>query len=365
MQTDVLIVGGGVMGSSVAYHLAKRGKKSVLLERDKIGSHASSAAAGMLGAQGEMDEPGPLTDFCLTGRSMFSTLSTELLELTGIDIELNEAGLLKLAYSEEDVERLQARKAWQTANGLTALWLEPQDCLELEPQLYSDVRGALFLPFDWQVSAPKLTLALATAARNLGVQIMEQTEVLAIKRQRGRQWCVETAAGRWIAEQIVITTGAWAHFLANSIGWELAVSPVRGESLALLPKRSLFQHTLFGPGCYLVPKANGEIIVGATERAGVWEEEVTAEAVMSLLHSAIKMVPELKESVMVRSWAGLRPRTHDGLPYIGTLGDLDNAVVATGHYRNGILLSAATGDAVARLILGEMVPEIAAFSPNR
>ncbi|MFC7440587.1 glycine oxidase ThiO [Laceyella putida] len=365
MHTNVLIIGGGVMGCSIAYHLAKRGIKSTLIERDAVGSHASSAAAGMLGAQVEMEHPGPLTDFCLQSRSMFPALQVELLERTGVDIELNRAGLLKLACSDEDVQRLRLRQTWQTAYGQTARWLEREDCLELEPCLHPDVRGALSLPDDWQVSAPKLTQALAFAARNLGVAVMEQTEVKAIGRQSDRLWRVDTTAGSWIAERIVITTGAWSRFISQALGWELPMTPVKGETMALRPKKSLFRRTLFGPDCYLVPKANGEIIVGATERVGEWEEEVAAEAVMWLLRSAFKLVPELRGSLLVRSWAGLRPRTHDALPYIGRLGDLDNIVVATGHYRNGILLSAATGDAVARLILGETVPELAAFSPNR
>ncbi|AUS09429.1 glycine oxidase ThiO [Laceyella sacchari] len=364
MQTaEVLIIGGGVMGCSIAFHLARRGIKSVVVERDAIGSHASSAAAGMLGAQVEMDEPGPLTEFCLQSRSMFPALQAELLERTGVDIELNRAGLLKVARFEEDVKRLRERQAWQTAYGQTARWLEPEECLALEPSLHPEVRGGLYLPEDWQVSAPKLTQALASAAKRLGANLVEGTEVRAIEHSPDGTWHVDTAQGHWIADWIVITAGVWSQSIAQKLGWHLPMTPVKGESLALRPKQPLFSRTLYGPECYLVPKANGEIIVGATERDGAWDEEVTAEAVQRLLQSAFNLVPRLRDSLHTRSWAGLRPGTPNRFPYVGQLGDENRAVIATGHYRNGILLSAATGDAVARLLLGEPVPELAAFAP--
>src|SRR5690606_38180532 len=145
----------------------------------------------------------------------------------------------------------------------------------------------------------------------------------------------------------------------------LPVVPMKGESLAVFPRRARFERTLFAEGCYLVPKADGKVIVGATERGGDFTEWVTTDAIRCLTSKAVRLVPDLAESTFIRAWASVRPSSPDGLPYVGRMGHYRNLFVATSHFRNGILLSPITGQRIADLIAGEEVPDIEPFSPNR
>lgn len=365
MRKDVLIIGGGVIGCAVAYYLAKEGIRSVVLERDTIGAHASSAAAGMLGAQSEMSAPGPLTDLCLRSRALFPSLQAELLEITGLDIELNQSGLLKVAFEEEEAHRLMARGKWQKSIGQKADWLHPSDLRELVPALHSKAVGALYLPDDGQVSAPRLTRAFALAAQNLGAEIVEGCQVIDVKRDGERIEEVVTSHGKWRAEWVVLATGAWSRWVANWLDLHLPVYAIKGESLSLTPAQPLFTHTIFTERVYLVPKVDGQVIVGATEKPHDWSVEVSAEAIQTLLQSAIQTVPALAHGKLNRFWASARPGSSDGTPFIGPITAIANLLVASGHQRNGILLSPITGQSIAQLILEKELEWIRPFHPER
>ncbi|SEN05753.1 glycine oxidase ThiO [Lihuaxuella thermophila] len=365
MHKDVVIIGGGVIGCSIAYYLAKAGVKSIVLERDRIGAHASSAAAGMLGAQSEMTDPGPLTQLCLSSRAMFPSLQEELLEETGLDIELNRTGLLKVAFSEEEAEHLQRRGSWQMKAGQTVRWLDRAECLDIEQELSSQAVGALFLPEDYQVSAPRLTQAFALAAQKRGAVIAEGCRVVAVRQNRGEITEVVTNEGNFYPKWVVLAAGAWSRWIAEWLGLNLPVFPIKGESLSIRPKRPLFRHTLFTEKAYLVPKADGQIIVGATEKPHQMGKQVSAEAIQQLLQAAITIVPALGEGEVTRFWASFRPGSEDGQPYLGRFSAVSNLFVASGHQRNGILLSPATGHLMTQLILGEEPAELKAFQPDR
>jgi glycine oxidase len=365
LHRDILVVGGGVIGCSIAYNLAKKGCSVTVLERDRIGAHASSAAAGMLGAQAEMDRPGPLVAAGLKSRAMFPGLAEDLLDKTGLDIELNRTGLLKLAFNETEAERLQKRGEWQRQAGQTAKWLSVTECFELEPGLSDQIVGALYLPDDYQVSAPRLTCAFARAASRLGVKFVEGCQVYSFHREGRRVTGISTSLGTERADLVILATGAWTEWVAKELEISLPMVPVKGESLALKCPHPIQKHTLFGEEVYLVPKANGEIIVGATEKRGQMDRQVRAEAIRNLLDWAIKAVPALREANLSRVWAGIRPGSADNLPYIGPWEEYDNLYIASGHYRNGILLSPLTGEWITRMIFGETSEEWEPFSPMR
>ncbi|PTX64922.1 glycine oxidase [Melghirimyces profundicolus] len=362
---EVAVIGGGVIGCSIAYHLASEGVSVTLLEKDRIGEKASSAAAGMLGAQVESGFPGPMVDLCLASREMFPSLARELKEKTGLDIEWDGTGLLRLAGDPAEGEELRERGAWQREQGETAEWWDPKTLLRREPALGEGVAGGLFIPGDSQVSAPRLVQALARGASLTGAELLEGAEVRRFRCEGGRIRELETSAGRIHPEKVVFAAGAWSGILAEAIGLRLPVVPVKGESLALRWHRPLFRRTLFAKGCYLVPKADGRVIVGATELPGDTSPGVSAKAVHGLLREAVRLVPGLGEADWERAWSGLRPGTPDGLPYLGRAPEHENLWVACGHFRNGILLSAATGRGLADLLLGRPVPRLNPFSPGR
>ncbi|SFJ08019.1 glycine oxidase ThiO [Thermoflavimicrobium dichotomicum] len=365
MNRDVLIIGGGVIGSSIAYYLAKQGVKVTVLERDRIAAHASSSAAGMLGAQSEMEQPDPLVDLCLASRSMFPQLQKELVEVTGIDIELNQAGLLKVATHEETAERLKWRGKWQREMGLEAIWFEPYELYDKEPKLASRSLGALYLPNDYQVSAPKLTRAFAQGAKQFGAEFIEHAEVIEVQCEKEQVVAVHTRTERYHADQVVIAAGIWSQYIAELCRVPLPMKPLKGESLAIKPSYPLIQHTIFAERCYLVPKADGQIIVGATEIPDEMSSHVTVKGVNTLLQAALELVPELAQSEWKRCWAGIRPGTNDGKPYLGKISLYSNLYVACGHRRNGILLAPITGKRMAQMIVDGSVTFDPAFRPER
>lgn len=359
-HSDVLIIGGGIIGSSIAFHLAKEKAGVTVLERDRAGVHASSAAAGMLGAQVEIHQPGPFADVCLKSRSMFPKLAEELRELTGLDIELNRSGLLKPALTKEEAVRLKERTKWQKT-----IWLDRKECLEKEELLGEEVMGGLFFPDEYQVSAPLLTQACARAAQQRGAEFIEDCQVIDFCVRNGRIEKVITSQGTWTADTVVLATGAWTGIALRRLGVNVPVFPVKGESLALQTPRLLLKHTIFGNEVYIVPKANGELVIGATEKEHQWDPGVTAGAALKLLSRAARYFPAVKDLNISRMWASVRPGTPDKLPLIGKLENIEDCIVAAGHFRNGILLSPWTGQVVTRLILGKKVEGLTPFDPRR
>ena len=359
-HSDVLIIGGGIIGSSIAFHLAKSKAKVAVLERDQAGAHASRAAAGMLGAQVEINQSGPFADICLKSRSMFPKLAEDLLELTGLDIELNRSGLLKPALTEEEAVRLKERTKWQKT-----IWLDRKECLEKEGLLGEEVIGGLFFPEEYQVSAPRLSQAYTRAAQRWGAEFIEDCQVIDFCIENHRIEKVITSQGDWTADTVVLAAGAWTGLASLRLGINLPVFPVKGESLALQTTRPLLKHTIFGNDVYIVPKANGELVIGATEKEHQWDSGVTAGAVYQLLSRAAYYLPCVKDLKISRMWASVRPGTPDKLPLIGWMETIDHCIVAAGHFRNGILLSPWTGQVVSNLILGEKAEDLTPFSPRR
>jgi glycine oxidase len=313
-----------------------------------------------------MNAPGPLTELCFASRAMFPKLQQELLELTGIDIELNHSGLLKVAMNEQEAKHLQRGGEWQSKLGQQAQWLSTRELSQLEPDLSShNMMGALYLPEDVQVSAPRLTQALARAAQRLGVEIYEGYEVVQLKREGKRVTQVVTNREVWSVDWIIIAAGAWSGWLAEQVNLEIPVYPLKGESLAIQPQRPLIQKTIFTEQVYLVPKANGEIIVGATEKPYEMGSDVSAEAVQQLLSRAIQLIPDLAFGKLERFWASVRPASGDGKPIIGVPSHFSNLLIASGHQRNGILLSPITGELTVQMILGHKPAIIEPFHPDR
>ncbi|MFC5446977.1 glycine oxidase ThiO [Paenibacillus aestuarii] len=349
----VLIVGGGVIGCAIAYYLAKRGQAVTVLERGRAGAEASAAAGGMLGAQSEMEDTGPLFQWARRSRGMFPQLARELKDLTGIDIGLVREGLLNVALSDAQEEELRAREKLQCAAGEPAEWLSAAAAARLEPALSQDVRGALYLPEDGQVEAPLLAQAFAQAARLLGANVQEFAHVQGLLIEQGRAVGVMTSEGPLYSERVVVASGAWSGTLLAGIGVELPVFPVKGECFSVITPQPVLRKTLFTPGCYIVPKAGGRLLVGASVVPGSYDRKVSLAALAELMERAKQLMPAIGQAEWERAWSGLRPQTLDGLPYIGRVPGCDGLYAACGHYRNGILLSPITGKVVADMVAGD------------
>ena len=353
---DVLVVGGGVIGLSVAYHAARRGAKVTLLEADRLGAGASGAAAGMLNAQAETREPGPFLDLQLQSRDLHRSLGAALYEETGLDPEYVWSGTLRVARTAAFEESLAHTYRWQSENGLSAKWLNGEEARELEPEISPDARAALYLPEDGQVNSSRLVQALALAASHRGAEIEEATPVNGLVSKRGRITGVRTNRDEIPADCVVLAGGVGCTRLCEGLGLRLPAHPVKGETLAVEAMPAPVSANVWDEGCYLVPKRDGRLIVGATEEPGVWDRRPTLGGVARLAGAAERLVPALSGAPVSDLWGGLRPGTPSGWPVLGPVGGIEGLLLATGHYRNGILLSAVTGEAIGALALGEEPP---------
>jgi glycine oxidase len=365
--SEVLIIGGGIVGCACAYELAKRGARVTLLEYGKTGMQATNAAAGLLAPLGEADEPTVMLRTGMEALRAFPALAEELRERCGFDIELMTKGILKIAFDEDDVHVLQRRFAWQRQLGMPLEWLDGAMCRELEPRLTERVIGGIFSPQEAWVSNQLLVLALERAARSCGAQIIERSPVSRVIRRAGKITGIIANNDTYEAPAIVLAAGARSGQIAKKMGFDLPVFPVRGQMLALGGMQQPIRHAIWGGDGYgyLVPRANGLVFVGATVEHVGFRRRTTKSAIGSLRRMAEALVPQFRAATMPFEWAGLRPGTPDGLPYIGRIEDT-NVIAATGHYRNGILLGPITGRWVAAGVVdGDWsgVPE--EFSPSR
>lgn len=345
-HTEVLIIGGGVIGCSIAYELAKRGISNTIVERHRVASGATQAAAGMLAAQAEFIEHPALCRLAQKSRDQFPRLIEELHELTSIHTGYAGTGILRVAMDGDDVASFQQRNQL-VADRHEMKWLSSTDAIALESELSPSIGGALLLPKDRQLQAPLYAAALAQAAIQLGTTILEYTNVERLLMKDGRVCGVQLADRTLYANHVVLVAGLYSSNVLNSIGLSLPLHPVKGECVAVRHVRRLLQHTVYTNNGYLVPKTNGEIIIGATVIPNSYELHVSADSIVSLLSRAAELIPAIEEAAIVRTWAGLRPETATRLPYIGAHPDLEQLWIAAGHYRNGILLSPITAEIIA------------------
>jgi glycine oxidase len=369
---DVVVIGGGVIGLTIARALTLRGVSDVLLvERARLGKEASSAAAGMLAPQAEADEPDDFFNLCCQSRDMYPTFAAALREETGIDSELDRIGTLYLAFTDHDQREIEHRHDWQVRAGLTVQKLNQTDARTLEPCISESVRGALKFPGDIQVENRRLLSALIRANEKLGVRLMTGTAVESIRIDRGRIQGVETSRGFVSTGKVVVSGGAWSSFIKilNAASPNLRIEPVKGQMVcfdATDATPNLARHVIYSPRGYLVPRRDGRVLAGSTTEQAGFDKEVTASGVHSILSNALEISPRIADLPIIGLWAGLRPRAHDSLPVLGPCEEIRGLMFATGHYRNGILLAPITGELIADAIVDNVVSsELNAFTPDR
>ncbi len=365
--SDAIVIGGGIIGLAIARALARDGLRVTVFERNaRPGGEASWAAAGMLAPQAEADAPGPLFDLCLKSRSLYTNFAAALWEETRIDIELCPAGTLLVASQPEDVAALHAKLDWQTAAGCHAEWLSPSDVQNLEPLVRS--YGALYLPDDWQVENRRLTQALIAAVAAAQVDIHCHSDGLMLRIEKGHVVGVEVRGEHWSAPVVINAAGSWAAQMSATLLGVPArvVRPIRGQMVALqMPVALRLRHVIRTSQVYLVPRRDQRLIIGATVEDVGYEKAVTAGGVCALLSGALATAPPLAAASLIETWAGLRPLAMDHLPIIGET-PLAGLWCATGHYRNGVLLTPITAE-IIRCLVQQLPPpcEVAPFSPRR
>ncbi len=365
----VVIIGAGVVGMGIGWRLAGRATVTIF-DRGKAGGGASHAAAGMLAACCEA-EPGEeaLVALGRESQSRWPAFAAELFRVSGVDVELREEGTLVLALTADDQAEIAHRLEFQRRLDLPLEWLSAAQTRAREPRLAGKIAGSLLSPQDHQVDNRKLTQALRIAAEAAGVTIHEQRPVKEIVVHGGRARGVLLEDGTIAAADIVVlAAGAWSRGIAGlPPDRRPPVRPVKGQMLALRMDADapLLSHVLWAPGAYLVPRRDGRLIVGGTVEEKGFDETITAGGLLTLLEAAWRAVPAVEELPVDEIWVGHRPGSRDDAPILGH-GPLEGLFYATGHHRNGILLAPVTADAMARLILDDVVePAIKPFGLER
>ncbi|MDX2015334.1 MAG: glycine oxidase ThiO [Myxococcaceae bacterium] len=359
-----VIVGGGIMGTSIALELAAAKVEVTVLERSLPGAEASTAAAGMLAPQLEAHAPGPMLELTMRSRTLYPAWVQRLHAESGVEVGYQPCGALQIALSPAQAYELEATVAWQSAAGLRATFLTGDEARALEPALTPDAVAAAHFPDDHQVDPKKLMVALAAVARRRGITF-RSAPVQRVIDVGGRAVGLELAGGRLEADVTIVAAGAWTSQLPGAGVDEAHLKPARGQLLELLLATTHVRHLLKAGLGYVVPRPDGCVICGTTVELVGYDKRVTDEGRAQVLAQACALCPSLTGATVVDAWAGLRPWTADGLPLLGT-GHLDGLVIASGHYRNGILLAPITARLVSQLVLGERpAMDVSPFRPER
>ncbi|MDB4945592.1 MAG: Glycine oxidase ThiO [Labilithrix sp.] len=349
----IVIVGAGVMGCGAALELARRGAKEVIvLERAVPGAEASSAAAGMLAAQVESHDEDELLRY-VAAREAYPAWAEALREDGGVDIGHRRCGVLSLARTGGDLERLREVVALQQRHGLRAELLDPAGARAVEGEITEDIAGAAYFPDDGQVDPPQLLRALVVAATRAGVTIRGGTTVATLITEGGR--CVGVALDeREIvrADAVILAAGSWSSLVPGVPAELPRVRPVRGQLLQLEERPPRMRTIVFENHAYVVPRGDGRVVCGSTMEDVGHRREVTAGGVHGILEAAFAVAPALARAELVRSWCNFRPSvtSEKGAPLVGA-SPLPGLFLATGHHRNGILLAKVTADAVSDAVL--------------
>jgi glycine oxidase len=364
-MADVLVVGGGVIGLAIAREAARSGLSVLLLERGETGCEASGASAGMLAAQLEGHDEGPLARLCLDSRALFPAFLDAVETESGIGVDRRTEGAIEVARGDAAAMELERSCRRQRERGLPVELLDAAALRRAEPALRDDACLGLLLPLEHTLDPPALLRALRVAAERTSVRILTSVEVTRVTTANGRVSGVATAGGaKHAAAQVVIAAGAWSGSIVVD-GWTMPRSePVRGQ-IVCYRAADLLRHVVATDDCYLVPRGDGRILVGSTmERAG-FDRRVTAQGVETLGAAAIALVPALAGAALHGAWAGLRPGSDDGLPLLGP-GGPEGLLHAWGHLRNGIVLTPLTARVIAGLLRGEAAgPDLKPFDPRR
>ncbi len=367
---DAVVVGAGVVGLCCAWRLARRGARVVVLDRAEPPAGATRVAAGMLAPVGELSFGEPeLLEMTLAAAAFYPGFVGELESASGVPTGYARQGALHVALDRDEAAELHRVHDLQRSLGLEAEWLAPRRCRELEPGLPPSFHGGVHAAEEASVDPRALAEALLAALSAERVEVRTGVVVDAALRDGERVCGVRTAAGEELrAEAVVLAAGAWsgrAEWLPERA--RPPVRPVKGQVLELrgVDGAAPCARILASERVYLVPRADGRLIAGATVEEQGFDTRVTGGGVHELLREAYRLLPDVAEMELVEAAAGLRPGTPDNLPLVGP-GALDGLVLATGHYRNGILLAPLTGEAVAMSLSGEPPPEaIAAAHPAR
>jgi len=365
---DICIVGGGVIGLTLAYLLAKEKVSVTLIDKSDLGQEASWAGAGILPAGNPAKAKSPIGKWRAQAVSFFPHFSAELKSLTGIDNGYWQCGGLELRASASQLEehRLLNLAKVERGEGLMCEIVDAQKLHELEPNLSPALPGGVYFSGIAQIRNPWHLKALIEACRVKGVNLLAHSPCESIERLGERITGIRTPTGTIRAKKFVIAAGTWTTGLLADLGWQPAMKPIKGQIVLLHPEQEALKHILLVSHQYLVPRQDGRILIGSTEEDVGYDKTPTEEASINLRSFAARLIPSLADAPIEKQWSGLRPGSSDGRPFLGLVPNYQNLFVAAGHFRAGLQHSIMTGMVMRDVLLNQPNNvDLAPFKPDR
>lgn len=373
----ILIIGGGVIGTSIAYHLAKQNARVTLIEVGDLASGSSGACDGLVFMQSK--KPGIHLSLAMESLKQFESLQNDL----PVNIEFNKTGGLVVINNDAEYSVMEKYVAEQRGIGLDVQLLDSARTHKKEPLLSSSIVGAAFSPLDAQVNPIALTLGFAIAAKNNHAEILTNTKVLGVLTDNNRVTGVVTSKGHIAADVVVNAAGSMAGQIAEMIDIQIPVKPRRGQIVVTHAGRRILDHCLIsaayiaakydpvlaskaGQGISMEQTDNGNILLGSTREFVGFDKNITISGIRDIIRLTASVLPVLNQFQVIRTFAGLRPFTPDGLPLLGSVKSCDGFVMAAGHEGDGIALAPITGHLMAQSLLGKKPDiDLEPFSPDR
>lgn len=356
-QCDSLIVGGGVIGLSLAWELARRGQRICVVDAGEIGSGASWAGAGILPPSPQKGAVDPFEQLKALSHRLHPLWAQRLREETGIDTGYQRCGGVYLATSRAESATLAANSLWWTEHGIEFERWTNDRLLREEPGLSAvvgtGVMAAWYLPDECQLRNPRHLKALVAVGQNCGVNYVANCAMEDLVVEEGSVAGIRANGNVIRAQQVCICSGAWARMSLQQLGFSTGIMPVRGQMVLYRGETQLLKRVINEGNRYLVPRSDGRLLAGSVEEEVGYVIETTGDAIDHIRSWAERILPPLAECEVERTWAGLRPGSYDGFPYLGTVPSIDGLFVAAGHYRSGLHLSCATAVVMADLMLGQ------------
>jgi glycine oxidase len=367
-MNDVIIVGGGAIGLATGFELVRRGTPTTLLERDRAGRGTSWQAAGMLAPDAEIGFE-ELELYRLSRESLrrWPDFAQAVEHASGKDVDYRDEGTLIVADDRDAAEKIRRLYEFQREQGLEVQWLTGEEARDIEPFVAPRLSAAIYAPSDHQVDNRALLDALRDAFRAEGGTLREDTLVDAIDPDAEGPAVVTASGDRFEGTHVIVAAGVWSRRIDGlPADAQPSVRPVKGQMIQLQMELPFdLQHVVRGPDAYLAPKSNGRLVIGATSEEMGFDTQVTAGGLYDLLEGAWEVVPGIHDLPVDATWAGLRPATRDHAPLLGASA-APGVIMATGHYRHGVLLTPVTAQEIARLVCtGETSEWLAPFSPTR
>jgi glycine oxidase len=346
---DVVVIGGGVIGSAIAWNLAQQKQQTILVEKNQPGREASAAAAGILAVSSGRSKRGPMYQLKSASQKLYPALVRELEEQTGIDIEYQTVGVLDLVRNETDEKKYRQLYDLRREQGYAATWLTPEDARRFEPRLTTDIRGAVHFSDDHHLNNERLAEAWVKAVAQRGATVRTGVTVNEARIANGKVTAVRIGEDWVSTNTVVIAAGSWSQEVGAIFGLAIPTQPAKGQMLTV--RFPHVRRVISWSDHYLVPRKNGEVVIGSTVEFVGHDKNVTLETVRTLIERSVDLVPDVRTAPLNRFWAGLRPYSPTRRPILCRAPGLENVILATGHHRNGIVLAPITGKIICELII--------------